>query len=319
MVSIYIDAEFDAVKENSRYQQMMISFGAIYEKDGEIKTFYSNVKPKGFIKLTNVVKRITKLKNSDIKEAPSFPEVMQKFLDWLKSEDKDSCVLYSLGPDDQRTILQECERYNFPKERFENMTDLQKLISKEVMYQGTVISSYLSLNDLKLAYGIQGKVKHNALSDAYDLMYIHQEYLKRKPYEKDVYKIVERKEKKKEDNRRRAQERLRQAMRERFSDQAGIMFPVVLFAEIKEQLELWEERDANFHIGIRNEYVMIEQKLYKQDELNIGMCIHLDKELPLVEFVFVYENKRFSKCYELQYRNAGMVESIIKRMQCYIG
>ena len=318
MVSIYIDAEFDAVKENNKFHQMMISFGAIFERDGEIKTFYSEVKPKGFKALTNVVRRITKLKNEDIRKAPSFPEAMQKFLDWIELKENEVCRLYSLGPDDQRTILQECERYGFSDNLFKDMIDLQKLISKEVTYQGNVISPYLSLNDLKIAYSIQGKVKHNALSDAYDLMYIHQAYQIRKPDPDGVREIVERKERKKADNTRRAQERLRQAMRERFSDNAEIMFPVVLFPEIKEQLALWEERDANFQIGVRDDYLMIDQKLYKQDELKIGMIIHLDQILPCVEFVFVYDNKKFTKRYELQYRNASIVEAIIKRMQIYI-
>ena len=120
MVSIYIDAEFDAVKENNKFHQMMISFGAIFERDGEIKTFYSEVKPKGFKALTNVVRRITKLKNEDIRKAPSFPEAMQKFLDWIELKENEVCRLYSLGPDDQRTILQECERYGFSDNLFKD-------------------------------------------------------------------------------------------------------------------------------------------------------------------------------------------------------
>ncbi|MFQ7536086.1 MAG: hypothetical protein ACLRL6_01275 [Clostridium sp.] len=39
MVHIYIDAEFDAVKINGKYCQMVVSLGAVLKKDAQEATF----------------------------------------------------------------------------------------------------------------------------------------------------------------------------------------------------------------------------------------------------------------------------------------
>ena len=84
MVHIYIDAEFDAVKINGKYCQMVVSLGAVLKKDAQEATFYSLVCPKNFRRLTSVVRKMTHLKDSDIRNANSFPDVLKQFMQWLQ-------------------------------------------------------------------------------------------------------------------------------------------------------------------------------------------------------------------------------------------
>ena len=84
MVHIYIDAEFDAVKINGKYCQMVVSLGAVMKKDAQEATFYSLVCPKNFRRLTSVVRKMTHLKDSDIRNANSFPDVLKQFMQWLQ-------------------------------------------------------------------------------------------------------------------------------------------------------------------------------------------------------------------------------------------
>lgn len=193
MVHIYIDAEFDAVRINGRHCQMVVSLGAVLKKEEHEETFYSLVCPKNFKRLTSVVRKMTHLKDRDIREAESFPVVLKSFMQWLQPYVQDSCNVYSFGPDDRRTLLQECERHRVDSTLFQEIIDLQKKISATVIFQNALVSPTLSLDDLKTAYDIEGAVEHNALTDAHDLMRIHQASLKRRPNPEAVRGIVERK------------------------------------------------------------------------------------------------------------------------------
>ena len=72
MVHIYIDAEFDAVKINGKYCQMVVSLGAVLKKDAQEATFYSLVCPKNFRRLPSVVSILTHLHESAYRNAMRF-------------------------------------------------------------------------------------------------------------------------------------------------------------------------------------------------------------------------------------------------------
>ena len=103
--------------------------------------------------------------------------------------------------------------------------------------------SYTHLDVYKRqAYDIEGAVEHNALTDAHDLMRIHQASLKRNPNPEAVRGIVERKLAKQQEVARKQQEKLFHIMKERFSPYDTLECSITLYPEIVEQFHLWEER-----------------------------------------------------------------------------
>lgn len=314
MVHIYIDAEFDAVRINGRHCQMVVSLGAVLKREKHEETFYSLVCPKNFKRLTSVVRKMTHLKDRDIREAESFPVVLKNFMQWLQPYVQDSCKVYSFGPDDRRTLLQECERHHADSTLFREIIDLQKQISATVIFQNALVSATLSLDDLKTAYDIEGAVEHNALTDAHDLMRIHQASLKRNPNPEAVRGIVERKIAKQQEVARKQQEKLFNIMKERFSPYDTLECSITLYPEIVEQFHLWEERDRNFHINLQRKSILLDGKELSREHTKISMLVDINQKIPSVTLKFTQDSLVLEKKYLLQYRNATMVENILKRM-----
>jgi inhibitor of KinA sporulation pathway (predicted exonuclease) len=75
MLHIYLDAEFDAVKIKGKFQQAIISIGAVMLDDNgkELDQFYSLVRPMNFVRLTSVVYRMTHLNTHQIEHAKALP------------------------------------------------------------------------------------------------------------------------------------------------------------------------------------------------------------------------------------------------------
>lgn len=314
MEHIYVDAEFDAIKIQGKYYQMVVSFGAVLCKGDEVYTFYSLVKPKNFRRLSSVVKKMTHLKNEEIRNASSFPVILEAFQNWLSLYVEDRYAVYSFGPDDRRTFLQECERYKISNTLFDPMIDLQKELSKNVTYHGQILSPTLSLDDLKFAYEIAGAVEHNALTDANDLMLIHKASLIRKPNEEAIGQIVARKQAKAEESAKKQQEKLFRIMKERFSIYRCLQCKIKLYPEVVEQFLLWQERDPSFRIYIKKDGILVDDEFFLKHEVTIHMKVRIDEKVPSVSFDIFDEEKKISKKYLLQYRNASMVETILKRM-----
>lgn len=215
-MNIYIDAEFDAVYHENHYIQCVISVGLIaVENDTVIDTFYSLVRPYRFRKLTPVVKRMTKLTNDDINKAACFQEVMDKVHAFVQSYQKQDDI-YSFGPDDIRTIKNQAvyEHYENNAE-FQNVVDLQKVISRDIKHNDEILSPTLSLEDLKYLYGIDNKVEHNALSDAFDLFCIHKAYQDKALRRDRVSLLSIRKKQKQQEAKARSQMRMQKHLLER--------------------------------------------------------------------------------------------------------
>ncbi|MFQ7539482.1 MAG: exonuclease, partial [Clostridium sp.] len=89
---------------------------------------------------------------------------------------------------------------------------------------------------------------------------------------------------------------------------------VLLFPEIVEQLRLWEERDRNFHITIQKDTLTIDGREQLRAHIRIHMRIDIEHEIPSVTLRFQSGDTTLEKKYLLQYRNATIVENILKRM-----
>lgn len=316
MLHIYLDAEFDAVKIKGKFQQAIISIGAVMLDDHgkELNRFYSLVRPMNFVRLTTIVYRMTHLNTYQIAHAKTLLEVMEIFMRWIHRYEKDidNVKFYSFGPDDRRTLIQNCRYYALDMEFFKDMKDLQKEISPSVKFQNQLISSTLSLDDLKSAYDIQGAVDHNALSDAIDLMEVHRAYCLKKPQNMTaIAAIVNRKIKKQQEVALKQRLRLAKIMKERFKDYPS-RIRIQFQEDVLEEFRTIRERDDNFHIRFKSDRMIIDEEAYYYNELKMIMSLILDDEVPSFCLEIHYHGETFTKQYLLTYRNASMIEHIIK-------
>lgn len=318
MIHIYLDAEFDAVRINHKFQQAVISLGAVMlNEDADIlDQFYSLTKPMNFRRLTSVVKRMTHLSNDQIEKAKEFPVMMQEFLEWIDSyeSDLDLVRFYSFGPDDRRTLIQNCHYHKIEADFFSRMKDLQKEISPSVKFQDQLISSTLSLDDLKSVYAIEGEVEHNALNDAIDLMKVHRAYCLGKSQDStQIAAIVNRKIAKQQEVARKQRLRLAKAMKERF-EKYPKRIKLKFYPEVLKELNELRDRDRHMTIRFQSDRMIIEEKAYFYNELKLVMELSLDEEVPSFQFDISYHGVKSSKQFLLMYRNATMIENIIKRL-----
>lgn len=319
MYHIYFDAEFDAVRVHNKFQQAVISIGAVLMNEYMelIDEFYMLVCPKRFRRLSPVVKRMTHLTNEDIKQAASFSMMVEQLHAWIKTYTKDEDFgTYSFGPDDRRTLVQNYKDNTLDDHGiFSNMKDVQKQVSAHIFYQNKLVSPTLSLDDVKYVYDIEGAVDHNALMDAKDLMEIHRAYLQGKPQNlQHIEDIVKRKEQKQIEVRKRQQEKLKRKMYEQFHSYDQIVCPITFYSEVMEQFHVWEERDQTFQLKVRKQYITDLEYKYKLENTNVSMQIRLDSEMPSVQITLKDPEQCIKKTYLLTYRNAFSIEIILKRL-----
>ena len=315
MIQIYIDAEFDAVRYKQHFEQAVISMGAVICIDGkEVDQFYRLVKPTYFKRLSKVVKKMTHLCNEDIMEAEPLEIVSEEFKVWLMHFGNiEQMYFYSCGPDDRRTLLKNCEIHHIDGTIFDRIIDLQKLISAGVFYEGKLVSSTLSLDDMKLIYDVFGLVEHNALTDAVDLMQIHQRFLKGNHQNQEQIKaIVERKERKALLSKQKQKERLKMMMHKLFSNYSKDFIMITLTPEVIKQFQLWENKEKESYMHWKRSACSDETTSYNYAHLNVFIKINLDADLPEVGIRFLYHGFDMVRTYPLNYRNASYVENILK-------
>lgn len=318
MIHIYLDAEFDAVRVAGKFVQAVISVGAVLtnEEGTTLDTFYALIRPEYFKRLNPVVGRMTHLSTEQIKRAPSLEKVMSEFKDWMMAyeQDLEKIQFYSFGPDDRRTLLQNCEFHEIEAAFFAKMKDVQKELSIKVLFDGAVVGPALSLEDLKSVYAIQGEVEHNALNDAKDLMLVHQAYCLGKVQDStQIEAIMQRKIARQEEIQRRQQERMRQAMIKRF---AQLPHQIVLrfYPEVLEQLRALKEWGEPIPYRLRKDMLVDEDGIeIPYDGIHATIDL-LMEEVPLcAKLTFEYENQSIVIYVALSYRTATAMEAIIKR------
>lgn len=308
-MELYFDCEFDAVRDGDRHQQCVVSIGAVSAQTQE--EFYALIRPKNFKRVSRIVASMTQLSDEEVKKAPSFASVMKQFSAWAQI-DKEPAILYSFGPDDKRTILEHgVYEQVFDLPVLSQVIDLQKLLSRTILYQGKVVSPTLSLDDLKYVYEIEGDVVHNALNDAIDLMHIHKAYQAgKKPSEKRIQEIVERKIAKQLESKRKQEERMFKIIKERYERMDKQVYTIPLYPAVRELLSFLEEQEHTFAIRFLKQGMVYQGETYPYDKESITMIWYVLDERPhlgvrLSAFDLDVE-------VPLTYRNANIYESITK-------
>ena len=318
---LYVDSEFDAVRYAGKHYQCVISLGAVLcdFQGKQLTSFYETIRPRYFKSLTRVVSQITKLSGKEIRSSKSLAEVLKHFEGWLCQYRKQQPVLsFSFGPDDKRTLSKHCEleEVDMPSV-LQSMQDLQRPLSQSVVYHGAVVSPTLSLDALKKVYGIQGKVEHNARSDALDLMELHRCYQTKQPLlETEVVKLVKKREEKAYAARMKQQQKLFQIMKERFAFCSGKV-EIRFYPEVLQAFATWQSYDEQLPLRFRKKGVYYEGKKVAYDNLNI--CMHMDweGELPSVVLSLSDGTTKGEVRLLVNYRNATLIETILKRcMDC---
>ena len=316
MIRIYIDAEFDAVRYKQHFEQAVISMGAVLCFDDKvISQFYRLVKPRYFKRLSPVVKKMTRLQNEAIMEAEPIEVVSEEFKAWLRAYGNiETMHFFSCGPDDRRTLLKNCEIHQMDGEIFDRIEDLQKEISASVFYDGKLVSSTLSLDDMKLIYDVCGLVEHNALTDAMDLMQIHQRFLQgNHQNEEQIKTIVIRKQERAALAKIKQKAKFKAKMNAMFSNYGKEFLMLTLTREVVKEFQLWESKEAQAFLHWKRNECYHKEICFPYGESVIGLQIKLDEEEPLVKIRISYLDQTYEFVHPLTYRNAHIVEEIIQK------
>lgn len=101
---IIFDLEATCEKNNREYQNETIEIGSVKlnSKLDIVDTFVSFVKPVVNPILTDFCKELTTIKQSDVDNAPKFPNAIQSFQDWIGL--KDEYLLVSWGKYDKNQL-----------------------------------------------------------------------------------------------------------------------------------------------------------------------------------------------------------------------
>ena len=207
----------------------------------------------------------------------------------MHSLQDDDVVFYSCGPDDRRTLIRNCEIHKISNHYFNRIEDLQKVISATIKFQDKIISPALSLDDMKSVYGVDGIVEHNALTDAIDLMHIHNNFLNHVPQKEDkIAEIVNRKEQKIIESRKKQMERLRKFIKAQFEPYPNDYIFIPLLPEIIKEFQQWETREKSAYIHWRDQDYLHDDGIYPYSKLRLWMKLGLDDEIPSVYLRFVH-------------------------------
>ena len=88
---------------------------------------------------------------------------------------------------------------------------------------------------------------------------------------------------------------------------------IPLLVEVIEQFQLWENRESSAYMHWKKDSYVLDNSRYPYEELKLWMKIDLYDKLPSIQIKFIHHEKECVRKYELNYRNATMVEKIMKR------
>lgn len=168
---IFMDLEFD---HYNGYPEIL-SIGAVKcdRKYNTLDKFYTITKPLKRKKISEAVKELTGLNEDIIKErGKELSTTLNELLEWIG---KDKIQIFVWGNEDKRVLdrairaLNATDKYNSISRK---MIDIQPSLCKTIFDTNRIFS----LEKMKYLYNIEGKVKHEALSDAIDLMTVCKKY-----------------------------------------------------------------------------------------------------------------------------------------------
>lgn len=313
---IYLDVEFDGIIIERTYHQMLLSIGAVMLDDegNECSRFYEVIKPYKFKTITKAVKRITRLEDNEILEARSFAQVMDDFIRWCLSYEKERkhIILYSFGPDDRKTMLHNAQVVDYDIEEFITpVLDLQRMLSKTITFQGKPLRKSISLNDALKAYGISSVVAHNALDDSIDLMMVHQAFLNHQQVDEAfIIDLVKRIAEKEIEKRQKARQRLTRMMRKRFGALKESLELDLTNPLLRTELKVFKELDPQFPYRFMKKSVCYEERYYPYASNRMMLVMHLRQPIPTLEIRVFIKRKKTSYVVELNHRNANIIDHI---------
>lgn len=167
-------------------QGKAISIGAvIYDKSKKqiVDSFYSLMRPDGFVKLDKHVEGLTKLSTQQILEAKSAKEVNNDFLSFLSMYNVSD--IFSWSNNDKSFLKKSTKGFSTA---FSTIKDIQPYISAI-----TVDKYYCknwSLENMLYIFGYDKKVEHNALSDAKDFLNVYLGWINNKIFEERLNEII---------------------------------------------------------------------------------------------------------------------------------
>ncbi len=308
----YFDEEFNAVHTGKGFTQCLISIGIIaVENDVIIDSFYSLICPRRFQKLMRTVKEMTHLCNADIRNAPSFAQVMEEANAFLANSGKDaSSNFYCFGPDDLRTMKNHARYEKYEKELpFDHTIDLQKQISKTITWNQQILSRTLSLDDLKYIHNIQGQVEHNALNDAYDLFYLHQAHIHQTSDINKIEEVWTRIDTKRKEVKQRSQERMIQIIKDRYGSLNHQEEEIHCYPDVVEQLQFLSEHDKTLKLFVTNDALLLQGESFTCKYLKLYLKWNMH-EIPFVTITLIEEKRQVTKIIPLTYRNARIFYDI---------
>ncbi len=312
-LEIYLDLEFDSISQVNGYVQGVIAFGACCRYQGEIKTFYSLVRPKGFKKLSKKVKEITHLENEAIKKAPGFQAVSLKFFNWLDSLKQDY-VLYSFGPDDRRTLLEDCQLHQVVDDIYDGIENIQGLLTDSIIYKEKKLEDNLSLEALKKCYQIQGDTMHHALQDAIDLMLVHEAYKQQKTIDHEyVESLMKDREEHLKKRAMQTKENEIRKMKQRFANYSMIYREIFMGKQLLKTFYEWLKLE-----GLKNcdeDGIVLHDEKMLYSKLIIEMCVDINQYEPQIYVRFHrygYEDVVYA--FTLNEKNAQLVEELLKNV-----
>ncbi len=314
MIHVYIDNEFDAVRMHGRYLQQVIAIGAWLCNDAfeRVDSFYALVRPAGFQRLSLHVRKMTHLRDDQIRQAMKFPDVADRFLAWMRTHaNGEEITMYSFGPDDARTLCANAAFYHYEEEAlFQGIVDLQTLLSSRVQYHGEVFQKAHSLETLKQVYRVKGEVNHNALSDALDLYHIHQAYREERAL--DEHKIAElyqtMRQKQREGARKRRQHQL-QRLKEQMAD--VLEQPLCLGAET---LARWDRFYSQLLVLAADLQLPILRSLRRQSQPEaLKAYVSADSVRMRCWLCFVHPQTRVYYSIDIRYPNVPQIHRFLKQ------
>jgi 3'-5' exoribonuclease 1 len=161
-------------KDPPGYVQEIIEIGAvIVDEYGDIaESFNAFVRPMRHPNLSPYCKNLTGISQIDVNRALTFPDVLNKFMDWGYIDDEEY-TLCSWGKFDQKILSTDCLNHGFDDAWTDSYENLQTAYAKMKYLRKGI--------GLKKAVEIEGfeftGEQHRAISDAQNLAKIFAKYL----------------------------------------------------------------------------------------------------------------------------------------------
>lgn len=163
-----------------------ISIGAVVynqEKNEVVDTYYSVMKPEGFVKLDDYIKKLTGLTDGEILNAKAAREVNQDFVSFLSANEVSD--IFSWSGNDKSFLNKNGKGFG---KVFNTIKDLQPYVSAITV--DAFCCSRWSLENMMYMFGMDKKVKHNALSDAMDLCEVYRRWNNNGLNEERMYELI---------------------------------------------------------------------------------------------------------------------------------